>query len=580
MIRSLLVALFFVQATSLAANAQQMSARHQVIMATALRADGWLTEQMHKEFWATMPPEIKNDPKAQEQVAAVVGRMMLPAVRFQRETWTSIRLSLNARRVVKTPDFDRAAEDLMGSTPDAATRKKVEAGIATAIQLMAAASSGKPMDSAARGSFYVNAEMIEEVLAGIDGSAFRFGRLVAPAWTAKSTEATYSRIHASVLWEGPFQLESQDLKIESGKSARVVLAGQRLSEVDYVQIGFMSPIVAGGDPAPLLIRVAAASFRAIGIHDAKPLAATWRGRSAAEGSGKVSTTDGTIYMSIRVVEAPEHGGLWQFVGVTHRSLIEASTLRTALEQATQLKAAPIAASPASPSVAFDDADAQLRVKQAASAVTAAAQEVDELRKSLIAERARTVVTAEERDLNRETINILERKLAVAEERKRERDRTLREAQEARKSGLSASPPPAPQTIYYGSRAGMEVSIVSKEGIDTVNAIIRTKHTRENSAAFCRHYLRDETEECIQKGLRQTQLKEAITANCVSGEFTDFGGRRYRFLGSNPRQGQFATTKYAIMDIATREIANGSSASGYQTNLDIFGALCPGRGPFL
>lgn len=88
--------------------------------------------------------------------------------------------------------------------------------------------------------------------------------------------------------------------------------------------------------------------------------------------------------------------------------------------------------------AFDDVEAQLRVRQAVNAVGAAALEVDELRKALEAERKRAVLTSEERDLNRETIAVLEAKLRDAETRQRERDAALKQAQEARRQGLAAA----------------------------------------------------------------------------------------------------------------------------------------------
>lgn len=133
-------------------------------------------------------------------------------------------------------------------------------------------------------------------------------------------------------------------------------------------------------------------------------------------------------------------------------------------------------------------------------------------------------------------------------------------------------------IGYGSRAGMEVSVISVEGLNTSHAVIRTKHTRDNAIAFCRDYVGKVTEQCIRQEL-SVPLNDSITANCVTGEFSDFHGNRYRFLGLNRNPGQFALAKYAIMDVATREIADGSMASGYPTNMALFRALCPARAPF-
>ena len=134
------------------------------------------------------------------------------------------------------------------------------------------------------------------------------------------------------------------------------------------------------------------------------------------------------------------------------------------------------------------------------------------------------------------------------------------------------------TIGYGSRAGMVVSVISLSGLDTSRAIIRTQHTRENAIAFCRDYVLNVTEECIQEELN-TPLNDVITANCLSGEFTDFYGHRYRFLGIQQRTSSFSMAKYALVDVDTGKIADGSSASGYPTNMSIFRALCPMHAPY-
>ena len=86
--------------------------------------------------------------------------------------------------------------------------------------------------------------------------------------------------------------------------------------------------------------------------------------------------------------------------------------------------------------AFDDAEAQLRIRQAATAASAAAREVETLHKALEAERQRVVQTDGERDLNQSTIRALEKDLQAAEAKQREQEATLKEAQDARTRGLA------------------------------------------------------------------------------------------------------------------------------------------------
>jgi hypothetical protein len=143
---------------------------------------------------------------------------------------------------------------------------------------------------------------------------------------------------------------------------------------------------------------------------------------------------------------------------------------------------------------------------------------------------------------------------------------------------TASPAAASGTIGYGSRIGMEVSVISVSGLNTSHAVIRTKHTRENAIVFCRDFVQKVTEECIREELAKP-LNDVITANCITAEFTDFHGNRYLLLGPNRKTGDLSSAKYALMNIDTREIADGTMASGYPMNMAIFKALCPARAPF-
>ena len=132
------------------------------------------------------------------------------------------------------------------------------------------------------------------------------------------------------------------------------------------------------------------------------------------------------------------------------------------------------------------------------------------------------------------------------------------------------------TLPYGSRAGMEVTVISMSGIDGPSALIITKHTRENATAFCREYVGKVTPQCIRDELN-VRLSDRISANCPRGEFTNFFGKSYRFMGANKTSDDFAP-KYRLRDIATGEMADGSSASGYPVNMAIFRALCPSSAP--
>lgn len=131
-------------------------------------------------------------------------------------------------------------------------------------------------------------------------------------------------------------------------------------------------------------------------------------------------------------------------------------------------------------------------------------------------------------------------------------------------------------IGYGSRVGMQVTVISMSGLDTSNAVIKTQHTREDAIEFCREYIGEVSEKCIKDELA-TRLNDAVFANCSSGTFTNFWGDRIQFKGRNQRKGEFGP-KYIIRNTQTGEFADGSSASNYGTNMAIFEALCPRTAP--
>ena len=141
--------------------------------------------------------------------------------------------------------------------------------------------------------------------------------------------------------------------------------------------------------------------------------------------------------------------------------------------------------------------------------------------------------------------------------------------------IIVTPAMASGTIYYGSRTGMEVDVVSMSGLDSPHAVIHTRHTRANALAFCRDYVQKVSPACIHDELA-VRLNDDITANCITGDFVDFSGHHYRFAG--PSKDKDSMAKYRIVDLDTGEDADGSSASGYPTNAGIYKALCPRHAP--
>src|SRR5271155_5538419 len=125
--------------------------------------------------------------------------------------------------------------------------------------------------------------------------------------------------------------------------------------------------------------------------------------------------------------------------------------------------------------------------------------------------------------------------------------------------VSAEPALTSGKIYYGSRAGMEVTVTGVSGIGTAQAVINVEHTPEDAKEFCVQYSQDNSQACVDQTLRKTRLNDVLEGNCVTGWFTSLYGERLRFIGENKHR-QEGDPKYVILSNA--QPLDGSGASGY------------------
>jgi len=128
-------------------------------------------------------------------------------------------------------------------------------------------------------------------------------------------------------------------------------------------------------------------------------------------------------------------------------------------------------------------------------------------------------------------------------------------------------------IYYGSRAGMHVTTVSQSGIGTTNAIIMIKHTPKDAKAYCVDYELDYSMACVKRTMADVKVEDRVTGDCKKKTWTDVYGQAYAFEGKANSSEIMAD--YVVREVASGEILDGSSASGYYTVLSVFQQLCPG-----
>ena len=174
------------------------------------------------------------------------------------------------------------------------------------------------------------------------------------------------------------------------------------------------------------------------------------------------------------------------------------------------------------------------------------------------------------ELDHETVEVVGDKLK----------RTLREGRKQRTFTFNRCPSRSVQVggkLSYGSKSGMTVTVVSVGGINSDRAIIRTKHTNEDATTFCREYVGKVTEKCIRDTLA-TPIADNVTGDCVTGRFKNFYREEHQFLGERKLKSDDLMAKYVIKTLANGQTADGSNGSGYPTNMQIFGALCPLKAP--
>ena len=184
-----------------AAQADELSPRQNEIIRTTMAADGWLTEDMHKEFWAQVPPSVRSNSETIKFLTQVIGE----GINFHRETWESVMMSLQAGRVIKSPGYEAAKADILASPTAELLREQNAAGINSAERLISAAANKVARLVTPKGTLYITDELVAQTIAGLDASICRMKQLVNPSWAPKIEETRYADVYVRIFPDRPFQ---------------------------------------------------------------------------------------------------------------------------------------------------------------------------------------------------------------------------------------------------------------------------------------------------------------------------------------------------------------------------------------
>ena len=312
-----------------------LSARHLMIMQAVTSNDGYITKDLHEEYWSSLPEQITEN---EETIRAFIGLMestMVATIRFQRESWASAKLSFYARKVIKSDGYEAAKNASLNASSIPRLKQEVMDSIERSERLMSAAATGEAYQTP-KGPIYITPEGIDIILMGFDGSIARFHRLNEPEWNPTVQEFQYPGAHVSILWETPFSSKSQNHAVENGLNVKVTTLKNQISASDTAIVLFNDFGELFPDPKGATILLAKAALGEVGADVTAVTSSLWRGRHSAYGTGHTKTSESVFYTSVRVVVIREYTGTLAFYAISGTSKLDADALLDSLERSTQV----------------------------------------------------------------------------------------------------------------------------------------------------------------------------------------------------------------------------------------------------
>lgn len=313
----------------------ELSARQIEIMRTVRSVDGYIDKALHDEFWMLMPSAVRSSPSAHRMLRDLLAEVGEAREDFQEQTWLSAYESLKAGRAIRTAAYLESKEAALNASANPGYQARIRDSIASAERLLEAAGSGTPLDVHG-GQTYITSDLIEQVLSGIQASEFRFAKLVSPSWDDRFTEFKYPAAHVSLLSLAPFTLERKEIRNPGARDIEMISLSQTLNPTTHLSVSFAAIGGRYSDPIKSLVSNARAAVEGAGATGRPPVFIKWRGFDSATAAGQARTSEGDIYVSVRVVEVPGLNGMMQFIAVSQMSAAEALNQRGILEDSSNI----------------------------------------------------------------------------------------------------------------------------------------------------------------------------------------------------------------------------------------------------
>jgi hypothetical protein len=274
---------------------------------------GHIDQKTHAEFWSELKKSVQPDPDGSKlkDLENTLKDVTLSNLSFPLEGWRSAKLSFEQHKVVKTPELVRKTAVLK---PQAAFAK----AIASTDQLIEAAATGKPLSRDGR-TVYINEEMIDQVLEGMEASASRLAMLVNPVWSTELREQVIPDLGLTVLTQDKFTVSIiKDIPMKG----RMAVRNTGTTQEQIVQVSF--------DPSQNydLAKSAKGScdgaLQSIGLPACKSLPTKWRGLTGLNAVVPV-TMEGQAYgMAIMALQRPKERAVLTFMTLVKGSPADAT----------------------------------------------------------------------------------------------------------------------------------------------------------------------------------------------------------------------------------------------------------------
>ena len=157
-----------------------LSPKMQLIIRYTLAVDGYLTQQMHQEFWN----EVRRIVTSQEIefMKKNLNVMILDAHKYQQELWKSAKISYENKQVVKTQRLIELEVKIMSLN---LYKKRMKISMENSKRLLEAAAKRSSMNSVQGQTIQLDINMINIVLNNMGLSFMRFENLLNKNWDGK-----------------------------------------------------------------------------------------------------------------------------------------------------------------------------------------------------------------------------------------------------------------------------------------------------------------------------------------------------------------------------------------------------------